>query len=58
VRQDRVVWNATRERRGKGVNVIESLAGEAPFVEQILVDIRNGANRDPAALVIVTLTRG
>ncbi len=42
VAQQRVLGYPVRHRRGEGVEIVDSLAGVAPLVEQILVDIRHG----------------
>ena len=42
VRQQRVLRHAALERRDERVDVVEALAGEDAFVEEILVDVRDG----------------
>jgi hypothetical protein len=72
VRQQGILRHAPVERRRERVDVVEPLAGKDAFVEEILVDVRDRrrvrvhagmagvvrANSDPAALAMVTLTRG
>ena len=41
VAQERVVGHPVRHRGGEGVQVVDPLAGEAPFLEQVLVDVRH-----------------
>ncbi len=40
--QERVLGYAVRHRRGEGFEVVDPLAGEAPFLEQVLVDVGHG----------------
>jgi hypothetical protein len=59
VREQGVLRHTPFERCDERIDVVEALAGKDAFVEEILVDVRDGGGvRDPAALAIVTLTRG
>ena len=42
VRQQRVLRHPALERRGERVDIVEALAGENAFVEQVLVDVGHG----------------
>jgi hypothetical protein len=50
VAQERVLGYTVRHRRGKGVEVVDPLASEAPLPEQVLVDVGDGGciRVDPA----------
>jgi hypothetical protein len=42
VRQDQVLRNASLERRGERVDIVQALSGENAFVEEVLIGVRYG----------------